>query len=124
MSLKDALGFYTPNPRVTAAQGAKSTTFKTPDTNTSLTIPELFRFHAENSQDHAVFVYADDDRKQRFLRYPEVYRAIQKAATYASPSLEHLKDAYVEAGGGLGDADPPVVGILAHSGTYTSIFHF
>ena len=116
MSLKDALGFYTPNPRVTAVQGAKSTTFKTPEANASLTIPELFKFHGENSQDHSVFVYADDDRQPCFLRYREVYRAIQKAATYASPSLVHLKDAYAKAGGGLGDADPPVIGILANAG--------
>ena len=82
MSLKGALGFY--NPAVQTVQGANSTTFTSPGIDTTLTIPELFEFHAKHSPQHPVFVYADDEQKEHVIRFPEVYRAIRKAATVSS----------------------------------------
>ena len=111
MPFNNAPGFY--NPKVTAIQGTHSTTFTPPDLNTALTIPEIFKLHAERSPNHAVFLYADNERQQHFIRYPEVYRAIRKAATSSTPSLKSLLDDSRAEGG---DGDHPVVGILAHSG--------
>ena len=120
MSSKDALSFY--NPTVVTPQGANSKTFKNPGLDTTLTIPELFEFHAKNSPEHAVFVYADDDHQQRFLRYPEVYRGIRKAATLASAHYNRLAGYYAQGQAGKSSNEPPAIGILATAGTSSSHF--
>ena len=116
MSLKDALGFY--NPKVTTVQGLNSNTFTHPALDTTLTIPELFKFHSENSSEHVVFVYADDDKELHHLRYPEVYRAIRKSATFSFPHVKSLVEAATEERPSDKDGDLPVVGILAVSGAF------
>ena len=98
MSSKNALSFY--NPTVVTPQGANSKTFMNPGLDTTLTIPELFEFHAKNSSEHPVFVYADDYQQQRFLRYPEVFRGIRKAATLASAHYNRLAGYYAQAQAG------------------------
>lgn len=118
MSLKGALGFY--NPAVQTVQGANSTTFTSPGVDTTLTIPELFEFHAKHSPQHPVFVYADDEQKEHVIRFPEVYRAIRKAATISSAHYNRLSDYYAEAQSGKSENEPPVIGILATAGTHTS----
>ena len=115
ISLEKALGFY--NPVVKTVQGANSKTFTNPGLNTTLTIPQLFEFHAKHSPEHAVFVYADDDEQQRFIRYPEQYRAIRKAATIVSAHYNRIKGYYDSAQAGKSPNEPPVVGILATAGT-------
>ena len=115
MSLKNALSFY--DPTVKTVQGANSTTFKNPGLDTNLTIPELFKFHSENSSEHAVFVYADDNKELHHLRYPEVYRAIRKAGTFSFPHVKSLVEA-AEAKPSDKDCTLPVVGILAVSGAF------
>ena len=104
------------DPRVQTPQGTQSDTFSAPSIDTDLTIPELFRYHATNSPQHPVFVYADDENEQVYLRYAEVYRAIQKAATYSSPHLKHLTDNYTETEASMSDINPPVIGVLANAG--------
>ena len=115
MSLANAPNFY--NPAVKTVQGANSTTFKRPDFNTKLTIPQLFEHHAKNSPDHAVFAYIDDDGQEKVIRFPEVYRAIQKSATIASAHYNRLSDYYAKAQEGKSEDDPPVIGILSTTGT-------
>ena len=114
MSLKDAPGFY--NPTVQAWQGANSKTFTPPGLDTNLTLPELFEFHAKHSAEHPVFVYADDEQKEHVIRFPEVYRAIRKAATLVTPHYTRLADWYAISQEGKSDNDPPVIGILANAG--------
>ncbi|KAI1791373.1 acetyl-CoA synthetase-like protein [Ganoderma leucocontextum] len=111
MSLKAAPGFY--NPAVHTIQGDNSTTFTSPGIDTTLTIPELFEFHAKHSAQHPVFVYADDDQKEHVIRFPEVYRAVRKAATLSSMHYSRLSDDYAKAQAGKSENDPPVIGILA-----------
>ncbi|KAM5541012.1 hypothetical protein V8D89_005323 [Ganoderma adspersum] len=111
MSLKGALGFY--NPAVQTVQGASSTTFTSPGVDTTLTIPELFEFHAKHSAQHPVFVYADDEQKEHVIRFPEVYRGIRKAATISCAHYNRLSDYYAEAQSGKSENEPPVIGILA-----------
>ena len=114
MSLANAPNFY--NPVVKTVQGANSTTFKRPDFNTKLTIPQLFEHHAKNSPDHAVFAYIDDDGQEKVIRFPEVYRAIRKSATLVTPHYTRLADRYAISQEGKSDDDPPVIGILANAG--------
>ncbi|KAI0712723.1 acetyl-CoA synthetase-like protein [Cerioporus squamosus] len=111
MSLKNAPGFY--NPAVQTWQGANSKTFKRPDLDTNLTLPELFAYHAEHSPEHPVFVYADDDQQEHVIKFPEVYRGIRKAATIASAHYNRLADYYTKAQVGKSPNDPPIIGILA-----------
>ena len=110
MSLEGALGFY--DPVVRTVQGAHSKTFTRPPLDTTLTIPELFKFHAEHSAEHAVFAYADDEHRPHYLYYPEVYRAIRKAATFVYPLIR----ADLEDAAGKGSGEQPVIAILANTG--------
>ena len=119
MSLNGAPGFY--NPAVQTVQGANSTTFTNPGIDTTLTIPQLFEFHAKHSPKHPVFVYADDDQKEHVICFPEVYRAIRKAATLSSAHYNRLSDYYTQAQVGKSENEPPVIGILATAGTHMSI---
>ena len=115
MSLRGALGFY--DARVRTPQGSTSKTFKAPAIDTTLTIPELFQYHAENSPEHPVFVYVDDGKQEHYICFPEVYHAIRKAATLSSSHLRALTDAFEAAYAEDADPDYPVVGILANTGT-------
>lgn len=91
-------------------QGAKSSTFTRPPFNNSLTIPEVYAFHALNSSQHPVFVYADSSTSgTREILYPEAYAAIQRAHGLVSRYHSDL----------VGDVTKaPVVGILANIGGY------
>jgi hypothetical protein len=91
-------------------QGAKSTTFTRPPFNDSLTLPEIYAFHALNSSLHPVFTYADKSKgaSTREICYPEVYAAIQRGHGIVSRYHSDL----VEDG-----AKAPIVGILASLGT-------
>ncbi|KAJ3566240.1 hypothetical protein NP233_g7123 [Leucocoprinus birnbaumii] len=69
-------------------QAAESTTFTRPPFDQSLTVPELYAFHAQHSPNHPLFVYSTDSTGTcRELCYPEVYAAVQRAhdtITYAT----------------------------------------
>lgn len=113
--LDNAPGFY--NPKVRTVQGANSKTFKRIELDTTLTVPELFEFHAKHSPEHPVFVWVDDDNEEHVLRFPEVYRGIRKAATISAGHYARMADYYAQAQQGKDASDPPVVGILATAGT-------
>ncbi|KAH9911783.1 acetyl-CoA synthetase-like protein [Epithele typhae] len=105
MSLAGALSFY--NPAVRTAQGTKSTTFRAPDLDTTLTIPELFKHNAEHHPEHPVFEYVEENGALHTLRFPDVYRAARKAASFAVPYLQGLENSDF--------TGTPVAGILATS---------
>lgn len=89
-------------------QGAKSTTFTRPPFNDSLTLAEIYAFHALNSSKHPVFTYAENSTKgTREICYSEAYAAIQRGHGMASRYHSDL----------VGDVTrAPVVGILASLG--------
>ncbi|KAL1943361.1 hypothetical protein VTO73DRAFT_4436 [Trametes versicolor] len=113
--LQNAPGFY--NAKVQTVQGANSKTFKRIELDTTLTIPELFEFHAKHSPEHPVFVYADENNQEHVLYYPEVYRGIRKAATLSAGYYERMADYYAQAQQGKDATEPPVIGILATADT-------
>ncbi len=115
-SLQNAPSFY--NPTVKTWQGQNSTTFRRPEFDTKLTVPQLFEYHAKNSPNHEVFVYVDDDKVEHAIHFPDVYRGIQKSATIVSEHYTRLSDYYTKAQEGKRELEPPVIGILASTGMY------
>ncbi|KAL6300790.1 hypothetical protein BKA93DRAFT_697934, partial [Sparassis latifolia] len=73
-------------------QGATSTTFSHPPFDDSLTVPELFAYHAANSPNHPLFVYPDERTKLTTIYYPEAFRAICKAAKFVSGHYKRSVD--------------------------------
>lgn len=97
-------------------QGCCSTTFQQPPLDGSLTVPELFAWHAKHSPDHPVFVYPNSDPFNPSTKdvivtvhYPEVYRAIIAAAKLVK---EALADHEIQ----QPTNEIPVIGILAIAG--------
>ena len=112
-SLQDTASFFTQEHKAPCTdQGRASKTFKAPPLDTSLTLPELYEFHAKNSPEHPLFLYTEADGQSQYLNYSNVYRAIRKAATYVclhsnlSPETQQA----------LPDEERPVAGVLAISG--------
>ncbi|KAH9851221.1 acetyl-CoA synthetase-like protein [Lenzites betulinus] len=110
-TLQNAPGFY--NPQVRTVQGASSKTFSPVDRDTTLSIPELFEYHAKHSPEHPVFVYVDDEKQEHVLHFPEVYRGIRKAATISANHYQRSADYYAQWQADKSENEPPVVGILA-----------
>ncbi|KAI9058660.1 acetyl-CoA synthetase-like protein [Trametes sanguinea] len=109
-TLENALRYY--NPKLKTIQGANSKTFSRVPLDTPLTIPQLFEYHANHSPAHPVFVYADEDDQEHALCFPQVYRAIQKAATISAGHFERMGQHYAKPQHN-NDDNPPVIGILA-----------
>lgn len=57
---------------------ALSPTFRRPPIDGSLTIPEIYDWHYENSPDHPLFVYADDSGRSTTITWKDVVRATHK----------------------------------------------
>ena len=92
------------------AQGANSSTFQPPPLDGTLNVPELFAYHATNSPNHPLFVYADDNKDIKTIYYPEAYRAIRRAGKLVSGHYKRDKDRYAM------QKDAPTFGILAVAG--------
>ena len=60
-------------------QCLSTTTFKQPPLYGSLTMPEIYDWHGENSPTHPLFVYSDDEHKPIVVYWPEGTRAVHKA---------------------------------------------
>lgn len=99
-------------PNFSVIQGAQSTTFSTPPLDGSLTIPELYAYHAEYSRTHKLFVYVDHDGIKT-IDYGTVYRAQLAAAGLIKAAYEASADLYSDG------AARPVFGILATTGKYS-----
>lgn len=93
------------------AQGANSSTFQPPPLDGTLNVPELFAYHATNSPNHPLFVYADDNKDIKTIYYPEAYRAIRRAGKLVSGHYKRDKDRYAM------QKDAPTFGILAVADT-------
>ncbi|TBU53497.1 acetyl-CoA synthetase-like protein [Dichomitus squalens] len=101
-------------PVVTSQQGLNSTTWTRPPLFSSLTIPELYAFHAEKSPNHPVIVFDDEHGNVQTLYHRDVFRGIRKAAKIVSERLPQTI---------LDDDGHTTIGILAvtDSPTYLTI---
>ncbi|KAH7912513.1 hypothetical protein BJ138DRAFT_785417 [Hygrophoropsis aurantiaca] len=91
--------------------GASCDTFRHPPVDGSLTVPELYEYHATKSPQHPLFVYADEHKELKTIRYPEAFRAIQRAAGLAAGHYKGTTELSQDA------SHPPVCGILAVADT-------
>ena len=70
-------------PPIPKTQALTSTTFRPPPLDGSLTIPELYDWHYENSPDHPLFIYSDDDGEVTTIKWPQAVRAVHRAGHMA-----------------------------------------
>lgn len=66
----------------------------------------MYDWHLQHTPDHRIFLYPDEDDRIRAIYWPEVVRAILKAARTAMDCV-----------GNNTENDTPIVAILAASGT-------
>ncbi|EMD35494.1 hypothetical protein CERSUDRAFT_157295 [Gelatoporia subvermispora B] len=97
-------------------QGANSSTWHRPALDGSLTLPELYAWHAEHSPGHPLFVYADDEKRQHTICYPEAWRGMRKAAKLSQGQFARVQGLYTHH---KTSQNPPVVGILANTDSIT-----
>ncbi|OCH89652.1 acetyl-CoA synthetase-like protein [Obba rivulosa] len=97
-------------------QGANSSTWHRPALDGSLTLPELYAWHAEHSPEHPLFVHADDEKKLHHIYYPEAFRAIRKAAQFSRGQYTRVEDEYNRH---QTSQDQHVIGILANTDSIT-----
>ncbi|KAH8116797.1 hypothetical protein DFH11DRAFT_1687657 [Phellopilus nigrolimitatus] len=97
-----------PNP-----QALNSKTFKLPPLDGSLTIPEIYDWHLDNTPDHPLFVYSDPEGVEHKILWPAAVRAFHRAAhiVYSRVGNIVIEDAL----------NPPVVAILSSADTITYI---
>lgn len=89
-----------PPPRT---QALNTTTFCPPPLNGTLTLPEIWDWHAEHSPKHPLFGFTDDEGGGRTVYWPEAVRAFHRAGRHALSKLPK-------------DASHSVVAILAACG--------
>ncbi|EMD35545.1 hypothetical protein CERSUDRAFT_106870 [Gelatoporia subvermispora B] len=93
-------------------QGANSSTWHRPALDGSLTLPELYAWHAEHSPEHPLFVYADDDKRSHTIYYPEAFRGIRKASKLSQTQFTRVQSLYAQQ---ETSQHPAVLGILANA---------
>ncbi|KAL7278799.1 hypothetical protein ACG7TL_007808 [Trametes sanguinea] len=98
----DRMDIFTP-------QGTASTTWVSPPFYDSMTIPELYAFHAENSPTHPIFAYDNEHGEPQKLNYMQVFSAIRKAASFVSRHW-HISPPVTASQEGAEDS---VLGVLA-----------
>lgn len=91
-------------------QALATTTFTPPPLDGSLTIAEMWDWHAEHSPEHTLFEYSDDDGKITSIKWPEATRAMHRGGRI----VRDLAEAHPAATG-----RKPIVAILASSDTIT-----
>ena len=94
-----------PIPPVPNSQGLSSKTFKVPPLDGSLTLPEIWDWHLENSPDHPVFVYREDDGAERTIYMRDAIYAVHRAGRIL---LNRLPQSVAD--------NRPVIAILAVTG--------
>jgi acyl-CoA synthetase (AMP-forming)/AMP-acid ligase II len=108
--------------------GSKSTTYTRPPLDGSLSLPEIYAFHARKSPLHPLFIFPVHDKKAntsytRKICYPEAYSAMLKVqAIIAARIPDHDPSNYAshaDEGEEGSRVPPPVVGILAVADSIT-----
>lgn len=105
-----------PSPPQTQALTSK--TFKSPPLDGSLTLPEMYDWHRDNTPEHPLFVYSDDDGERTTILWPEAVNAVNRAAriTRERMGCDPEKCPDVSAG-------TPVVAIIAAAGQRSPCCH-
>ena len=62
------------------SQATRSTTFTIPPLDGTLSIPQIFDFHAQESRDHPLFVFEDAAESLAHVTYDHFMRAAHRAA--------------------------------------------
>ena len=85
-----------PSGRVPFTQGLNSSTFKQPPLDGSLTLHEIYEWHAVQSPDHPLFIYEDGPGCTRAIVWREAVKGIHRATRFirkaVGPELDHKKD--------------------------------
>ncbi|THH28009.1 hypothetical protein EUX98_g6169 [Antrodiella citrinella] len=68
-----------PWPPLPPSQALNSKTFRLPPLDGTLNVPELYDWHLEHTPNHPIFVYADDEGKEKLMYWPEASRAVHRA---------------------------------------------
>jgi hypothetical protein len=99
-------------------QVLNSLTFKAPPLNKSLTLPDLYDWHHENSPTHPLFVYEDGPGEVRNIAWAEVVRGIHRAARLVASRIpaEDVTAAL--------EGRPITIAVLAVTGSCFMIYNF
>lgn len=87
-------------------QGISCSTFKTPPLDGSLTLVQVFEFHATNNPHHPLFRYEDTDGSVHTIIWSSAVQAFHSAARLVHDHVPPVTD----------PKEPPVVSILAATG--------
>ncbi|EIN05387.1 acetyl-CoA synthetase-like protein [Punctularia strigosozonata HHB-11173 SS5] len=102
-------------PNLKPIHGSASKTFSVPPLDGSLTIPEIYDWHAEHSPDHPLFTYNTSATDKVVITFKQGVHAIHRAGGFLSDRLVQLRIH-------PSDVDGPVIAIFAASDTVT-YFH-
>ncbi len=94
-----------PIPAPPHTQVLSSETFQAPPLDGSLTLPEIYDWHAEHSPDHPLFLYGDPEGPVHTITWVEAVRAIHRAGRIVQNAMGPVPSSAV-----------PVVAILANTG--------
>ncbi|KAJ7136795.1 acetyl-CoA synthetase-like protein [Mycena epipterygia] len=96
-------------------QGVHSATFHPAPRDHTLSIPELYEYHALNSPAHVVFMYSDvESGTSTFVTYAEAWEGICRAAGIVAQ--------HVAASGSTSAEERPVIAVLALSDSLSYIY--
>lgn len=87
-------------------QSYLDTAFRPPPLDGSLTLPEIYEWHAKHNPNHRFFVFANDDDTIQSISFSEVVRAVHVGARIIRDRMGWKPDV----------DETPVVAILAASG--------
>ena len=99
---------YIPLPAPPQPQGTHSRTFKQPPLDGTLTIPEMYDWHAEHSPEHPLFIYPDEDGEVKTIKWGAAIRALHRAGRWLN--------GFVNGNIMTNTSDGPLIAILANSG--------
>lgn len=92
-----------------STQALKSTTFTPPPLDGSMSVIEIYDWHAEHNPSHPLFVYAEEgegEGKVKSILWPDAVRAIHRGGGIIRPRV----------GGRQTETEIPVIAILASAG--------
>ncbi|KAF9471438.1 acetyl-CoA synthetase-like protein [Pholiota conissans] len=87
-------------------QALQSKTFRPPPLDGSLKLPEIYDWHAENTPNHRLFVFCDENQQTKTILWPEAVKAIYNGAQFLRMKIGEQDSA-------------PIVAILAMADTIT-----
>lgn len=99
---------WTPLPPPPPTQFLSCKTFRPPPLDGSLTLCEMYEWHAKNTPNHRLFTFAKADGSMRAIYWPEAVRAIHRGARIVRDRIEPNPSC----------EEAPIVAILAAQGMF------